>query len=99
MRKIKKTDSKVQNIDSLVKLFIGGHLSDDVYLIRKNLKGSHQTTPDVILWMSAFDYKTLIILANGSRVSILEIEENTMRIRRGGEAPEGTGKFKYVVVG
>ena len=87
MRKLKKIDNKAKNIDALTKLFLGGHLSDEVYLIRKNLEGE---TPDVTLWMSSFDYRALLILANGSRVSVLEVEANTVRTRRGGKAPEGT---------
>ena len=95
MRKLNKTDSKVKNIKALIDLFRGGHLSDDVYIIKTNLEGE---TPDVTLWISSFDYRHLVILANGSRVSVLDVEANTLRYRRDG-VPEGTEKFNYVAIG
>ena len=95
MRQLRPIDNKAKNVQALFDLFRGGHLSDAVYVIDKKLEGE---TPGITLWISSFDYRHLVILANGSRVSVLDVEANTLRYRRDG-VPEGTEKFKYVAIG
>ena len=96
MTELKKRSSKVEKINTLIHLFSTTFLSEKVYIIKKDLKGD---TPDVSLWMSSYDYRSLVILANGSSVSVFDVEVNTLRWREDEELPEGTEKFKYVVVG
>jgi hypothetical protein len=97
MRKLQKFDDKFKRVNALLDLFRSGHLSDDVYVISKE-RPSAETTGGVILWISSFDFYNLLRLAHGSRVSVLEVESNTLSVRKSGEAPEGTERFKYVSV-
>lgn len=95
MRKLAKSESKVRRIDALLALYKTCYMADDVYLIDRDVESN---TPGVTLWMSGFDYLRLVIIANGSKVSVHEVEGNTKSYRDRGDYPKGTKEFKYVSI-
>ena len=95
MRQLKPIEDKVKKIEALLTVYRGTYQSDAVYLIQKRLEGD---TPGIVLWMSEYDFHRLLIVANGSRCTVLEVGDNTIRTRRRGECPAGTEKFRYIVI-
>jgi len=95
MKKLNAITNKAKMLTSVLDLFRGGYLSEDVYVISKELTADR---PCITLWMSDYDYRHLIILTNGSGISVLEVENNTVSFRSEGEIPEGTEKFKYIAI-
>lgn len=96
MKKLARKDSKAAAVKALISLYQTVYQSADIYVIKRELGGD---TPDITLWMSGWDYQRLIIVANGSGVSVLEVEANTRRYRNNSDLPKGTEDYKYIVVG
>lgn len=98
MKKVIANNDKAKAVKALFDLFRTGHMSSEVYIIRNELKSDR---PSIALWMSDYDYRTLHILSNGSRVSAFEVESNTERYRFSVGAdgvPTDTEGYKYVVI-